>query len=368
MKLRIAVISSTVFPCPPSGYAGLEAISYHCANGLGGKGHDVTLYAPDGSQCPNGRVRPFGPPGQVSEKQVYSQTWQELNQFDVIVSHNWQAWEMIGKGEGWVKAPVLKVLHAPVNTMLGSLPPNVPKPCFVCISEDQKNHFEALFSPAKARVCYNGVDVNHYAPIEGIKRSDRFLFLARFSRIKGAAYALRACLEAGVGLDLIGDTQITNEPEYLAECRALAEQTSPTWDRSKGKQLRIIGGVSRGECVWWLSQAHALLHPNELFREPFGLAPVEAQLCGCPVIAWDYGAMRETVQNGVRSSDGKSIDGGTGFLVSSYEDLVSTITFCKEIPDAARVRCREWAKRFSIEAMVQRYHDLCVEAVETGGW
>ena len=58
--------------------------------------------------------------------------------------------------EGRLKVPVLCVLHAPVDTMLKSLPPGVDKPCFVCISEDQRNHFEALFNQ-EARVCHNGI-------------------------------------------------------------------------------------------------------------------------------------------------------------------------------------------------------------------
>ena len=47
-----------------------------------------------------------------------------------------------------------------------------------------------------------------------------------------------------------------------------------------------------------------------LYREPFGLAPVEAQLCGMPVIAWDNGAMRETIKHGE-----------TGFLVKTQQEM-----------------------------------------------
>lgn len=368
MKLKICVVSSTVFKLGNGGlggYGGLEQIAWLCAKGLAEKGHEVSLISPNDSECLGVTIIPAGPERQIDEKRSYSSWWPRLLEFDVVIDHSWSKFSYILKAEGKLKAPILGVFHAPVNTQISSLPPNVQHPCFVCISEDQKNHFEALFSPAKAKVAYNGVSTSYYAPIEGIKRSDRFLFLARFSRIKGALIALKACLEAGVGLDLIGDEKITNEPEYLAECKALAEQSSPNWDHSKGKQLRLIGGVTRAECVWWFSQACALLHSAKEFREPFGLAPVEAMLCECPVLAFDNGACRETIKDSI-----------TGRIVSTYEEYIQSIRYCafkdpiydNRVVDVWRSNCREWAKKFSIENMTSRYEELCYEALNLGGW
>ena len=93
-----------------------------------------------------------------------------------------------------------------------------------------------------------------------------------------------------------------------------------------------------------------------LYREPFGLAPIEAQLCGMPVIAWDNGAMRETVRHGE-----------TGYLVKTQEEMESYI----KADAVAKIRqdhCIEWARQFSFENMVNRYESLCQEAIETGGW
>lgn len=371
--MKIAVVSSTVFPCPPSGYAGLEMIAYLCATGLANKGHDVTLIAPDGSSCPGGKVFTIGPPGAISEQHAYGgyhynvpnaeqlpenervkyhdPYWPVLLEQDCVIDHSWQKWAYMLRAEKRLKAPVLSVMHAPINTMLSVWPPRFPghaqleKACAVCISDDQRQHFEALFSPCKAMTCYNGVDTSFYHPLD-IPRTKRFLFLARFSSIKGADLAIEACREAGVGLDLIGDTSITNEPEFFDECRSMCD----------GEQIRMIGPATRGETVYWYSQAHAMLHPNQRFREPFGLAPVEAQLCGCPVLGWSYGAMQETVTHGV-----------TGFLVDSLPDLIQLIR-SNAVTTIDRSACRELASRFSVDRMVDRYHELCLEAVESGGW
>lgn len=347
--MKIIVISSQVFPLPPSGYSGLEILAWLQAKGLAAKGHQVTLVAPDGSWCPNVQMLHTGPPGQVDEKTAYSKYWQSLLHHDCVIDNSWQKWAYALKAEGVLKAPVLGVCHAPIDTMYQS-PPPVAKPCMVCISQDQADHFQALFSK-EARVCYNGVDPDYYQPLN-IPRSNRLLFLARFSSIKGPDLAIQACLEAGVGLDLVGDTSITNEPELYAKCKKLAD----------GKQIRIIGNQNRGACVWWFSQAHALLHPNQRFREPFGLAPVEAMACGCPVIAWNYGAMRET------------IGAGCGWLVKEFKELVYWIKdiAASEIAltsnGTIRQRCRTNAQRFTVDRMIQRYHELCVEATDGGGW
>lgn len=200
----------------------------------------------------------------------------------------------------------------------------------------------------------------------GIPRSSRFLFLARFSTIKGPDLAIDACRTVGVGLDLVGDTSITNEPEYFQKCM---EKCDRGWMpgghafgsfRTDGKTspdlIRMVGPAKRGECVWWFSQAHCMLHPNMRFREPFGLAPVEAMACGCPVVSWRFGAMPETIKHGE-----------TGWLVKSMEELAEAVRNC-EVPPKMRERCREWASEFSIDRMVSRYEELCIEAVEGGGW
>src|ERR1700738_350406 len=373
--MKIGIISTGVFPCSPVGYSGLEMIAWQVATGLAAKGHEVTLFAPDGSICQDGEVFFTGPPGSSDEKQAYSRYWQELPKYQVILDHSWQKWSYILKEEGRLKETVIvSTLHAPVSTMYQTLPP-VEKPSFVCISEDQASHFRALHG-RDCRVAKNGVDTEFYQPLN-VPRTSRFLFLARFSSIKGADIAItvcnpernismgehcdycdngcdvpypHGCIHCGIGwstgLDLVGDVTITGEPEYLTKCQAMAD----------GKRIKIHGGVPRGQTVWWYSQAHCFLHPNQRFREPLGLAPLEAQACGLPVIAWRFGAMTETVK-----------DGETGTLVNSVADMALAVRKWSEpISPEIRNRCREWAaSNFSLERMISRYEELCVEALDT---
>ncbi len=344
--MKICVISSTVLPClplddPQNGYNGLEQIAWSTAAGLARRGHDVLLVAPNGSKPPPG-VMLHGTTIGESEESAYSGYWKRLPDFDVTVDHSWSKWSYILKIEDRLKAPVLGVVHAPVHTMY-SRPPPVLLPCIVAISDDQASQVSELWG-VPARTCLNGIDLNFYRS-NGSPRNDRYLYLARMSRIKGPHLAVDIARSQRIKLDLVGDDRITGEPELAQRMMALAKHN-----------IAYHGGVSRTRTVEFFSTAKALLHPAFAFREPMGLSIVEAQATGCPVIASDHGALRETV-----------VHGETGFVVKTVaemEELVRSDAVAGIRSDA----CRASAERFSLDRMVKRYEDLCVEAMDTGGW
>lgn len=341
--MKIVVISTTVFTLPPAGYSGLEQLAWQQATGLAALGHQVLLVAPVGSKSVPG-VELHGTTLGEHEMQAYSGYGHRLNDWDVIIDNSWEKWAYKGKLEGIIKKPVMGVLHAPAGTMYRRSPP-MPRPCFVCISHDQAEEAKNIWR-IDTRVVHNGVDMNFYKPMPEVKRTDRYLFLARFSKIKGAHIALSVALRTGIGLDLVGDTSITNEPDYAKECMDKANQL---------EGAKFHGGVPREKCVEWFNKSKALLHMNQIFREPFGLAPVEAMLCGCPVIAFDNGAMRETIKPGV-----------SGFLVKTPEEVVDLVK-SNAVDQINPDHCRRWASQFSVENMVKRYEVLCKEAID-GGW
>ena len=344
--MKIALVSSTVLPClpldhPDNGYNGLEQIVWSLASGLARRGHDVLLIAPGGTIAPPGVLLHETTRGE-SEEAAYSGYWPKLLGCDVIVDHSWQKWSYILKIEGRLTAPILGVLHAPANAMY-QRPPPVLLPCLVAISNDQATHVNELWG-VPARVAYNGIDLGFYRA-EHANRSDRYLFLARISTIKGPHLAVDLARQLRIPLDIVGDDRITGEPELAQRIRALSQHN-----------IAYHGGVSRARAVTFFATTHALLHPAFAFREPFGLSIVEAQACGAPVIVSDHGALRETV-----------VHGETGFVCKTLDEMRELVR-----ADAARSiasdACRDNAARFSIAVMVKRYEDLCTEALDTGGW
>jgi glycosyltransferase involved in cell wall biosynthesis len=345
--MKICVISSNVLPClplddPENGYNGLEQIVWSISAGLARRGHDVTLVAPIGSK-PGPGVSLHGTTRGEGEERAYSGYWQRLPEYQVIIDASWSKWSYILKIEGRLPAPVLGVVHAPVHTMY-ERPPPVLLPCIVSISRDQAAHVSELWG-VPARVAYNGIDLDFYRQRTGIARGDRYLFLARMSKIKGPHLAVDLARKLRFQLDLVGDDRITGEPDLAQRMTELARHN-----------IKYHGGVSRSRAVELFSGAKALLHPAFPFREPFGLSVVEAQACGAPVIASDHGAPRETI-----------VHGESGFVVKTVEEMEELIRSdaVREIRPEA---CRASAERFSIEKMIARYEELCIEALDTGGW
>jgi glycosyltransferase involved in cell wall biosynthesis len=114
-----------------------------------------------------------------------------------------------------------------------------------------------------------------------------------------------------------------------------------------------IAGRKRSE---FLRNARALLAPT-VFTEPFCGMAVEAMLCGTPVVAVDYGAMTETV-----------IEGVSGFRCHTLQDWVDGINAVgdldrRTIADIAR---NEW----SLGACGRRYNKIFQQLNDlySGGW
>jgi glycosyltransferase involved in cell wall biosynthesis len=347
--MKIAVISTTIMAVPLPGYGGLEQIAWQVATGLGALGHQVLLVAPNGSTGGAG-VELHGTTLHESEKQAYSGYWQRLSEFDVIIDHSWEKWAYRLKMEGKLKAPVLGVCHAPIATMHKVAPP-IPKPCLIGISTDHATSIRDHLH-VDARVAYNGIDLNFYRPNRMIlsgslsmERSNSYLFLARMSTVKSPDIAISVARAAGVGLDLVGDDKITGEPAYVQHVKDMC-----------GNGIRYVGPQTRSECVDWFCKNRALLHTAKNFREPFGLAPVEAQACGMPVLTFDNGAMRETVKHGV-----------TGFVVKDEAEMIDLIKN-NAVKSIKATDCIAWASQWSVGNMVLGYEKLCIDAINNGGW
>lgn len=104
------------------------------------------------------------------------------------------------------------------------------------------------------------------------------------------------------------------------------------------KYLPPINGTDRSEFV---GNAKCILMPT-VYIEPFGGAGVEAQLCGTPLIATNYGCFTETVE-----------DCKTGFLCNTLADWIESIKRIKTI-DRQYVADRA-RKNWSLDTVGKKY-------------
>jgi glycosyltransferase involved in cell wall biosynthesis len=138
----------------------------------------------------------------------------------------------------------------------------------------------------EAIVVYPPVDTEFFHP--DAAPPERFaLVVSALVPYKRIDVAIAACRRAGVPLKIAGDG-----PERAAlEREAVASSAD----------VQFLGRVSDDEIRQLYRRAAVTLLPGE---EDFGIVPLEAQACGCPVVALGRGGALETV-----------VAGETGLLV-----------------------------------------------------
>lgn len=160
------------------------------------------------------------------------------------------------------------------------------------------------------------------------------LYVGRLTARKGLVIACQSAQAAGVPLKIIGHGD-TNLVTHGAE---------------------FIGTLSMEERNDYMSRAQCLICPTQ-YIEPFGSIAVEAQMCGTPVIATNFGGFTETVENGK-----------TGYLENYLGGFANAIHNSKHL-DHEYIRNRAIAK-YSIESLsedYQKYFDL-LNMLWADGW
>jgi glycosyltransferase involved in cell wall biosynthesis len=128
----------------------------------------------------------------------------------------------------------------------------------------------------EARVLYPPVEVDRFEPRS--RRSDYYVTISRLVPHKRVDVIVEAFTKLGLPLIVIGEG-----PE-LVRLQRLA-----------GPNIRFAGYLPDPIVEQILGRARAFVSASE---EDFGIAMVEAQAAGCPVIAYGKGGALETVING----------------------------------------------------------------------
>ena len=207
--------------------------------------------------------------------------------------------------------------------------------CFLANSQYVAGRIDRYYN-RRSTIVYPPVDTDFYTPVERAP-SSACLIVSALVPYKRIDVAIEACRLAGRPLRIVG-----TGPE-LGRLRALA-----------GPDVEFLGWRTDEEIrsLYWGSAA-ALLPGTE----DFGIAPVEAQACGCPVVALDAGGARETV-----------VDGVTGVLVpestpTAFAAALERLEATPVDPDAARVN----ALRFSRQRFTGTFRAAVDEALASQG-
>jgi D-inositol-3-phosphate glycosyltransferase len=199
-----------------------------------------------------------------------------------------------------------------------------------------------------------GVDLNWFHPVArrrakaelGREGQRLLLFVGRLERLKGVEVILRALALLGaqlapdVRLLILGEDSQDGQESEMARLRRIA------------LELGILGRVEFGGSVpharlpVYYSAADVCLMPS--YSESFGLVGLEAQACGCAVIASNVAGLASVVRDEV-----------TGYLVSgddpaAYADRIGRLLAEPELATQMGRRGTLLAQRFSWGRMADR--------------
>jgi glycosyltransferase involved in cell wall biosynthesis len=152
------------------------------------------------------------------------------------------------------------------------------------------------FYGRESEIIYPPVAKSAFVPTRQGPPGDYFLSVGRLIPYKRMDLAVRAFSQLGLPLVVIGEGRDRAALERLA-----------------GPNVRFLGRVGEEEKRRYLAGCRAFLFPGE---EDFGIAPLEAQAAGKPVIAFAAGGALDTIQEGVT---------GEYFRASTPESLAAAV-------------------------------------------
>jgi glycosyltransferase involved in cell wall biosynthesis len=334
--MRIAQISPLVEAVPPKFYGGTERIVAYLTDALVAMGHQVTLFA-SGDSSTRASLEPAWPQALRLDPTIRDHialliamletVARRAGEFDVVHLHcDYLGYAALRRAG----VPFLATLHGrldlPELKPLYSVFSDVP---VVSISDAQRGPLpEARYIAT----------VPHGLPegllLAGSGAGGYLAFLGRISPEKAPDRAIRIAARAGMKLKIAAKVDRVDQEYFKQEIEPLLTQP----------HVEFVGEIAEHQKAEFLGNAAGLLFPIA-WREPFGLAMIEAMACGTPVVAMRNGSVPEVVDERV-----------TGFITASEAEAA---TAAVRLPELDRVQIRKvFEKRFTAQRMAKDYVSL----------
>lgn len=358
-KLKIALVTPHIFMWDTILAENIFApghLAVDLADGLTEKGHSVTLFTTGPvktkakvisvnlnsiqnelkkhklnlTQLIKDDLETFHKLFKIIELEILSNVFSEAKHFDLVHIY------ITSGPEGpifsrLIDTPILFTLHDPFKLAF----PNpesykfIKNVKFTAISNSQKSHVPKLNI---IKTIYNGIETSRFKFINN--QQDYFIYFGRIIKPKGVHHAINVCIKSRSELKIAGLFYEGHGGDTY-----WSRQIKPLIDN---KQISYKGFLkTQKEKNRFLGNAKALLFPIE-WEEPFGLAIIEANACGTPVIAFNRGSVSEIIKDGIN-----------GYIVKNEKEMLKAM---KEVDKIDRRKCQEYAaKTFSLKKMINRY-------------
>ena len=311
-------------------------------------------------------------------------------EYDLLYSHYWlsgevacllrpelaASWAHIAHTLGAVKNRTLAAEARPEPALRITVEGEIARQADLLVASTQDEAADLVKAygadPERVEVVAPGVDLSMFQPVDraearrkiGYGTGERLLlFVGRLERLKGVEVAIRA-------LSLLRDRR-HDDVRLLILGEDARQGGSTDADESEKERLKavasavgvrdrvdFVGSVAHHELPFFYAAADVCVMPS--YSESFGLVALEAQACGCPVVASGVSGLRSVVRDEV---SGYLIDGHDPAL---YAERVGRILSSPELARQMGRRSSLLAQRFSWTRTADRLEDLFEEVVDRG--
>ncbi len=219
--------------------------------------------------------------------------------------------------------------------------------CSAFVLEDARERFG--LDMAKARVIFNGVDLDETSPVAVPLPFERYaLGLGRVVQKKGFdllldAFAIISASYPDVGLVIAGDGAERDALMRQARALGLAERVA------------MPGRLSRNEVAAVMQRAEIFVMPSRV--EPFGIVVLEGWRAGIPVLVTSRGGASEFVADGV---SGLVVDPfSTKDFAAALGSLLSSAALRSCLVDGGR----EALARFEWSTLARSYEAVYADTI-----
>jgi len=331
--MRIAQIAPLAEAVPPFLYGGTERVVSWLTEELVRCGHEVTLFAAEGSITKSELVAEWG--GGLRLKGIndhvpinllmLEEVKRRESEFDIIHCHIDQLqYPLFANFSHKLVTTLHGRLDVPAYWAMYETYPHMP---LISISTKQREPIHSKLN--WLATVYHGMPES-ICPFNAAG-GDYLVFLGRISREKRPDRAIEIAKRCGIKLKIAAKVD-------KADLDYFNEIIEPLLDHPL---IEFLGEINDTQKAQLLGNALALLFPID-WIEPFGLVMIEAMSAGTPIIAWRNGSVPEIIQDGVN-----------GFIVDSIEEAVNAV---KAVTTIDRIRVRHtFETRFTDKVMARNY-------------